>query len=151
LTLKATSEVQISVDSLLSSSLRPTSLIVAHRLSTIVNSNVICVTDHGRTAQCGTHSSLMPHQQGLYYHMQVLQQVTVQIDSERRVLLESPTVAQPHASVEAKPLTNVSIGATQSHAAVPESRVWALQKTEMNAITAALVLSLARPTEGPTL
>ena len=75
--------------------------------------------------------------------MQVLQQVAVQIDSERRVSLESPTDAQPHASVEAKPLTNVSIGATQSYAAVPESRVWALQKTEMKAITAALVLSLA--------
>jgi ATP-binding cassette subfamily B (MDR/TAP) protein 1 len=143
--------VQKSVDSLLSSSLRPTSLIVAHRLSTIVNSNVICVIDHGRIAQCGTHSSLMADQQGLYYHMQVLQQVAVQIDSERRVSLdaahrvslESPTDAQPHASVEAKPLTNVSIGATQSYAAVPESRVWALQKTEMKAITAALVLSLA--------
>jgi ABC-type multidrug transport system fused ATPase/permease subunit len=101
--------VQKSVDSLLSSSLRPTSLIVAHRLSTIVNSNVICVIDHGHIAQCGTHSSLMSDQQGLYYHMQVLQQVNVQpaVDSAdaRRVSVESPTDAEPHASVEAKSTT----------------------------------------------
>lgn len=149
--------VQKSVDSLLSSSMRPTSLIVAHRLSTIVNSNVICVIDHGHIAQCGTHSALMADQQGLYYHMQVLQQIGMQpaADSaavrrvsdsaaDRRVSDDSAIVAETGVSNEAKAETRVSPGGAEEtvYAAVPESRVWAMQKTEMNAIIAALIFSL---------
>jgi subfamily B ATP-binding cassette protein MsbA len=42
-----------------------TSLVVAHRLSTIVNSNKIVVVDDGRIIEIGTHSQLIENE-GLY-------------------------------------------------------------------------------------
>jgi ATP-binding cassette subfamily B (MDR/TAP) protein 1 len=149
--------VQSSIDSLLSSSQRPTSLIIAHRLSTIVNSNMICVIDHGRIAQCGTHAELMNDHKGLYHHLQSLQQLNlapVEDNSAaiRRVSHESSSDKVPCAFVEdasstitsASAKTGNAAGANtgNAHASVPESRVWAMQKTEMNAIIAALVFSL---------
>jgi len=163
--------VQSSIDSLLSSSLRPTSLIIAHRLSTIVNSNVICVIDHGRIAQCGTHAQLMGDPQGLYHHLQSLQQIgnvdagsaesfestsappspsLAPVDSAatpaRRISDESSPDAARRASNDTPTAaeTAITVGQTSAanHAPVPESRVWAMQKTEMNAIVAALAFSL---------
>jgi ATP-binding cassette subfamily B (MDR/TAP) protein 1 len=148
--LDAESEVavQSSINSLLSSSQRPTSLIIAHRLSTIVNSDMICVIDRGQISQRGTHSELMGDPKGLYHHLQILQQLnlaTVDDDSvaSRRVSLESSTTA-PSTSSEAVSKNTASVGVTVSkeHASVPESRVWAMQKTEMTSIIAALVFSL---------
>ena len=42
-----------------------TSLVVAHRLSTIVNSNKIVVVDNGRIIEMGTHLQLIENE-GLY-------------------------------------------------------------------------------------
>ena len=164
--------VQSSIDSLLSSSLRPTSLIIAHRLSTVVNSNVICVIDQGRIAQCGSHAQLMGDRQGLYHHLQSLQQLNVAADPAasplsasappspslaptavdsgavkppvRRISDESSTDSARRASNETAAETAITVGnvSSKDHASVPESRVWAMQKTEMNAIIAALAFSL---------
>jgi ABC-type multidrug transport system fused ATPase/permease subunit len=39
---------------------------VAHRLSTIVGCDRICVLQHGRLVESGTHSELMQKADGLY-------------------------------------------------------------------------------------
>ncbi len=58
--------VQKSIDQLLQAKERPTSVVVAHRLSTIVGCDRICVLQHGRLVESGTHSELMQKANGLY-------------------------------------------------------------------------------------
>lgn len=54
-----------------------TTIIVAHRLSTIRNANVIAVIDDGKVAEQGSHSQLMKnHQDGMYARMIQLQRFT---------------------------------------------------------------------------
>ncbi len=45
-----------------------TTFIIAHRLSTVCNADLILVLDRGILAECGTHEELFAHQ-GLYYHL----------------------------------------------------------------------------------
>ena len=45
-----------------------TTIIIAHRLSTVYNSDSIAVLDKGHVIEQGTHSELM-NQQGVYYMM----------------------------------------------------------------------------------
>jgi ATP-binding cassette subfamily B protein len=45
-----------------------TTITIAHRLSTVVNSDVILVLDEGRVAESGTHEQLL-HRGGLYADM----------------------------------------------------------------------------------
>ncbi|KAK5770781.1 hypothetical protein PVK06_046935 [Gossypium arboreum] len=51
----------------------PTQIIVAHRLSTIVNSDVIVVMDKGEIVETGSHSTLISTSDGVYsrlFHIQ---------------------------------------------------------------------------------
>jgi len=58
-------------------SMGKTTIIVAHRLSTIRNANVIAVIDDGKVAEQGSHSQLMKnHQDGIYARMIQLQRFT---------------------------------------------------------------------------
>ena len=50
-----------------------TTLVIAHRLSTVVEAHQILVMDHGRIVERGTHRELLS-QQGLYAQMWALQQ-----------------------------------------------------------------------------
>ncbi|MBT9613339.1 MAG: ABC transporter ATP-binding protein/permease [Burkholderiales bacterium] len=50
-----------------------TTLIIAHRLSTVVEADQILVLDHGRIAEVGTHRALL-EKNGVYAHMWALQQ-----------------------------------------------------------------------------
>ncbi|KAK4872476.1 hypothetical protein RN001_014505 [Aquatica leii] len=52
-----------------------TCIIIAHRLSTIQDADIICVVDHGRICEMGTHSQLLS-QKGIYYTLQRLQNVS---------------------------------------------------------------------------
>ncbi|CAF1490599.1 unnamed protein product, partial [Didymodactylos carnosus] len=51
-----------------------TTIVIAHRLSTIRHANKICVLEHGRLIEEGTHETLMLNEQGKYYAMVQMQQ-----------------------------------------------------------------------------
>ena len=59
------SAVQLAIDNLIRLT-RCTVLLVAHRLSTVMNADQICVIDSGSISERGTHEQLL-EQQGLYY------------------------------------------------------------------------------------
>lgn len=49
-----------------------TSIIIAHRLTTVQTADVICVINHGRITEMGNHGELL-RRKGLYYHLYSLQ------------------------------------------------------------------------------
>ena len=51
-----------------------TTIIIAHRLSTIVNADMICVLDHGRIVERGTHHELLD-KKGFYTRLVEMQQM----------------------------------------------------------------------------
>ena len=68
---EATSALDLESEALIQESLERlaadrTTLIVAHRLSTITHADKIVVIDHGELKEMGTHEQLM-EQQGIYY------------------------------------------------------------------------------------
>jgi ATP-binding cassette subfamily B protein len=60
-----------------------TTLIIAHRLSTVVDAEQILVMDKGRIAERGTHRELLA-QQGLYAQMWALQQQEARTSADER-------------------------------------------------------------------
>ena len=46
-----------------------TSILIAHRLSTVVNSDIIFVMDKGRICEQGTHNDLLNNQNSIYYKL----------------------------------------------------------------------------------
>jgi ABC-type multidrug transport system fused ATPase/permease subunit len=65
--------VQSSIDTLMKDHSRPTVLLVAHRLSTVVNADIIAVVEGGRIVEQGTHIELL--QRGGIYSKLVEKQV----------------------------------------------------------------------------
>lgn len=70
---EATSALDLESEALIQDSLERlahdrTTLIVAHRLSTITHADQILVIDHGKLAESGTHNELMK-KQGVYYNL----------------------------------------------------------------------------------
>ncbi|MDQ1919721.1 ABC transporter ATP-binding protein [Massilia pseudoviolaceinigra] len=59
-------QVQRALDTLMEGR---TTIIIAHRFSTIVKADRILVLDQGRLAQQGTHAQLVAQQDGLYFHL----------------------------------------------------------------------------------
>jgi ATP-binding cassette subfamily B protein len=45
-----------------------TTLVIAHRLTTVLNADRICVIDNGEVAEFGRHDALMARR-GAYYHL----------------------------------------------------------------------------------
>ena len=50
-----------------------TTIIIAHRLSTLRNADRLLVLDHGKVAEFGTHSELLENR-GIYYKLVMAQQ-----------------------------------------------------------------------------
>lgn len=59
--------VQAAIDTLMSSyeKSKPTVLLVAHRLSTVINADLICVIEKGEVVEQGTHHELL-QRRGIY-------------------------------------------------------------------------------------
>ncbi|MGO1060885.1 ABC transporter ATP-binding protein [Planococcus sp. FY231025] len=77
---EATSALDLESEALIQDSLERlahdrTTLIVAHRLSTITHADQILVIDHGKLAEKGTHDELMKRQ-GVYFNLFQVQQFT---------------------------------------------------------------------------
>ena len=51
-----------------------TTVVIAHRLSTVRNANKIAVIRHGHVTELGTHDELMS-QKGFYYKLQNIQKL----------------------------------------------------------------------------
>lgn len=76
---EATSALDLESEALIQDSLERlakdrTTLIVAHRLSTITHANQILVVEHGQITESGTHTELM-QAQGAYYNLFQVQQL----------------------------------------------------------------------------
>jgi ABC-type multidrug transport system fused ATPase/permease subunit len=50
-----------------------TSIVIAHRLSTVRKADQILVLDHGRLVEKGTHAELMQVSNGIYKRLSTLQ------------------------------------------------------------------------------
>ena len=59
-----------------------TTIIVAHRLSTILNANMILTLKNGRVVESGTHTELMSLK-GAYYHQVQRQQMGNTMESKK--------------------------------------------------------------------
>jgi ABC-type transport system involved in Fe-S cluster assembly fused permease/ATPase subunit len=68
-----------------------TTLMIAHRLSTVVDAHNILVLEHGRIVETGTHASLL-EQNGVYAHMWRLQQ-----KEKQRLAEDIPVLGTEHA------------------------------------------------------
>jgi len=64
---------------------RHTTLVIAHRLSTVIDADEILVMEHGRIVERGTHRSLLT-QAGHYAHMWALQQEERRRQSEQQAV-----------------------------------------------------------------
>ena len=86
---EATSALDTRTEQVIQASLREiaahrTTLVIAHRLSTVVDADQILVMEHGKIVERGTHQQLLA-ESGVYAHMWTLQQ------KERHKIFAEPT------------------------------------------------------------
>ena len=75
-----------------------TTIIVAHRLSTILNADVIFAFDKGQIAEFGTHQELMARK-GVYYNLVITQQNGLDTDNHKNKNPKTISVDK-HSSVD---------------------------------------------------
>jgi ATP-binding cassette, subfamily B, heavy metal transporter len=85
--LDTTTEQEIQ-DALELVSKNRTTLVIAHRLSTVINADEIIVLRHGEIAERGTHANLL-EQNGLYASMWNRQREATQAEEHLRQVRES--------------------------------------------------------------
>ena len=79
-----------------------TSIIIAHRLSTVVNCDEIFVIDHGRVVENGTHRQLLAEKESLYSKLWNSQQS--KCCSGCKGIIEERVQNSPSASMAQKPM-----------------------------------------------
>ena len=65
-----------------------TTIIVAHRLSTILNADVIYAFDKGKIVEFGTHDELMSRK-GIYYNLVITQQTAMENLSKHKDIIDT--------------------------------------------------------------
>lgn len=59
-----------------------TTIVIAHRLSTVQTADMIAAIQNGRVAELGTHAELMSHK-GVYYDLVTAQMIEVEEESSK--------------------------------------------------------------------
>ncbi|KAJ1961454.1 ATP-binding cassette-type vacuolar membrane transporter Hmt1 [Dipsacomyces acuminosporus] len=137
---EATSALDTATERNIQSSLREmtrnrTTLIIAHRLSTVIHADLILIVQAGRIVERGTHAELISNSESLYYDMwmkqladatntiysPLLEQPDIGIHSPAVQKSESQQIAQPtqsgpaHAHAHAHAQTGASPTANSEH------------------------------------
>ncbi len=77
-----------------------TTLIIAHRLSTVMHANVIVVLDQGRVVEKGTHAELLK-KEGLYYHLYMAQfSHALEVHDSAKAILDGEDDGDPNGEYE---------------------------------------------------
>merc|ERR1712232_782948 len=69
--------VQTALDTLM---VNRTTIVIAHRLSTVRSANCVAVLDHGRVVETGSHEELIADPNGLYHYL--VQRQLAAVDNE---------------------------------------------------------------------
>mmetsp|Transcript_3860 Transcript_3860/g.8500 ORF Transcript_3860/g.8500 Transcript_3860/m.8500 type:complete len:1014 (+) Transcript_3860:3-3044(+) len=163
--------VQASLDVLLSKGgggIQCTTIMIAHRLSTVTAADKIVVLDRGVIVEMGSHSQLMAKVDGLYKAMRQVQDLA---HAEQKAQIEDDASAQTIDRVASaasdKPAEKAAeppkISESESHLnsdelrleeakelpPVPMSRIWALQKDEWLLLTMGCIGALGGGTIQP--
>ncbi|HEY6171699.1 MAG TPA: ABC transporter ATP-binding protein [Candidatus Kapabacteria bacterium] len=61
-----------------------TAIVIAHRLSTVMNADIILAFENGKVVESGTHEELLKNDNGVYNRLYRLQHITSELDPTQR-------------------------------------------------------------------
>ena len=121
--------VQRSIDELLKAKERPTTVVVAHRLSTIVGCDCICVLQHGRLVESGTHAELLQKTDGLYaicsyfFSIYDVELLKLCVDSPQVLSFAELAALTPRLAFEPRAVVALTSPPSRHRSATPSNRI----------------------------